>query len=145
MGKDPDDHGPNNWLHDCSGADGVFTEGCSYADDYKSMVELVRTLGTVNGTAPKVYAMIPPPLMQQYSIGANQTVINSIYPDLVPLIAKEAGLDGTIDVFAGMGGVVNWQDTFPTKCEINSTWAPCGYWCDEQSCDQCHPNDVGYA
>merc|ERR1712100_292092 len=116
MGKDPDDHGPNNWLHDCSGADGVFTEGCSYADDYKSMVELVRTLGTVNGTAPKVYAMIPPPLMQQYSIGANQTVINSIYPKLVPLIQKANNVLGPIDVYTGMGGVTDWESKFPKSC-----------------------------
>ena len=24
------------------------------------------------------------------------------------------------------------------------TCRPCGYWCDVQSCDQCHPNDDGY-
>ena len=21
---------------------------------------------------------------------------------------------------------------------------PCAWWCDEQSCDQCHPNNNGY-
>jgi len=143
--KDPDDHGPNNWQHDCSGEGGVTTTGCSFASDFKDMVDLVRTLGTEDGVAPKVYAVVPPPLMQQYAIGANQSVINTVFPQLVPQIAKENSLDGTIDVFTGMGGVSNWQDTFPDKCEQSSPWAPCGFWCDTQHCDQCHPNDVGYA
>ena len=33
-------------------------------------------------------------------------------------------------------------------CALNSSqlsWRPCQWWCDAQSCDQCHPNDVGYA
>jgi lysophospholipase L1-like esterase len=143
--KDPDSHGPNNWQHDCSGAGGVHTEGCSFAQDYKDMVDLVRTLGTTDGVAPKVYGMVPPPLMQEFSYGMNRTVINSVYPDLVSLIAKDNALDGVIDVFGGMGGVADWQDKFPDKCEKNSAWAPCGWWCDDQHCDQCHPNDNGYA
>jgi len=145
--KDPGDKGPDNWQHDCSGSDGVTIDGCTFAQDYKSMVELVRTLGVQDGVPPKVYGMIPPPLMQQYSIGANQTVINSVYPQLVPLIAKDNNLDGVIDVFSGMGGVSNWQDVFPAKCELNSsaTFAPCAYFCDAQHCNQCHPNDNGYA
>lgn len=142
--KDPADKGPNNWLHDCSGATGVTTDGCSYAQDYKAMVDLVRTLGTADGVSPKIYGMIPPPLMMQYAIGANNTVINSVFPELMPKIAKENSLDGTIDVFSGMGGVQNWMDVFPGKCELKSSWAPCGWWCDTQHCDQCHPNDNGY-
>lgn len=143
--KDPDSHGPDNWQHDCSAPDAsAHIEGCTFADDYKSMVEVVRTLGR-NGSVPKVYGLIPPPLMQQFSIGANQSVINSVYPNLVPLIAKDNNLDGVIDVFTGMGGVTNWQDVFPDKCVKSSPWAPCAYWCDDQHCDQCHPNDNGYA
>jgi len=252
--KDADDHGPANWQHDCSGPE-AHTDGCSFAEDYKDMVNLVRTLGTTAGVAPKVYGMIPPALMEQFAYGMNQTVINSVFPGLVPLIAKDNKLDGTIDVFSGMGGVSNWQDQFPHKCtkapspppppetdpvgttrsgncaptnwggdcdvkpsgswhiasenitdlascvaraqkcktadyvsfsEVNgdcawyaasecdfhhlkiySQWpyqtevlrvpapspptppppffTPCAYWCDEQHCDQCHPNDVGYA
>merc|ERR1712203_861829 len=135
--KDPDSHGPDNWQHDCSAPDAsAHTEGCTFADDYKSMVEVVRGLGR-NGSIPKVYAMVPPPLMQQFSIGANQSVINSVYPNLVPIIAKDNGLDGVIDVFGGMGGVPEWQDSFPEKCEKNSAWAPCGWWCDDQPCNRC--------
>lgn len=113
--KDPDDHGPNNWQHDCSGP-AAHTDGCSFAEDYKDMVDLVRTLGTTAGVAPKVYGVIPPALMEQFAYGMNQTVINSVFPDLVPLIAKDNKLDGTIDVFSGMGGVSNWHDQFPHKC-----------------------------
>jgi len=143
--KDPDDKGPDNWQHDCSGADGISLDGCTFAQDYKAMVDVVRTLGTTDGVPPKVYAMIPPPLMQEYAIGANRTVINTVYPTLVPLIAEANNLDGVVDVFGGMGGVSNWQDVFPDRCEKESTFAPCGWWCDDQHCDQCHPNDNGYA
>merc|ERR1712118_615010 len=75
-------------LHDCSGPSGVTTQNCSYAQDYKDMVELVRTLGTTEGVSPKIYAMIPPPLMQQYAIGANNTVINTVYPRLCRRLRK---------------------------------------------------------
>jgi lysophospholipase L1-like esterase len=143
--KDPGDHGPNNWLHDCGGPDNTKLDGCSFADDYKSMVDLVRTLGTTPA-GPKIYAQIPPPLMQQYSIGANQTVINSVYPKLVSLIQKSNKVLGPIDVYSGMGGVTDWEAKFPKSCQIDTakTWAPCAWWCDKQSCDQCHPNNAGY-
>lgn len=143
--KDPDDHGPNNWLHDCSGPSGITLDGCSFAQDYKAMVEVVRTLGTQDGVSPKIYAMIPPPLMKKYAIGANQSVINSVFPSLVPLIAKDNNLDGVVDVFGGMGGVSNWEETFPDQCAKDTAFPSCKWWCDDQHCDQCHPNDNGYA
>ena len=45
-----------------------------------------------------------------------------------------------------MGGVPNWQATFPVSCSLESakTYKPCAWWCDTQSCDQCHPDDNGY-
>ena len=67
---------------------------CStFADDYLSMIKLVKTLGTT-AAGPKIFTAIPPPLMAKDSIGANQTVINSVYPKLVPLI-NAAGDIGT--------------------------------------------------
>ena len=146
--KDPGDKGPNNWLHNCGGEDHTTLEGCSFASDYHDMIELVKTLGTTPGVPPKIYVMIPPPLMEQYSIGANQTVINNVFPNLIPLIEK-ANSDvvvKTIDVYQGMGGETNWRQDkkWPASCVLNSSWAPCGWWCDSQSCDQCHPNDHGY-
>jgi lysophospholipase L1-like esterase len=147
--KDPGDHGPNNWLHNCGGVDHTSLMNCSFADDYHDMIDIVSKLGTTAGEAPKVYTLIPPPLMQLDSIGANQTVINSVYPKLVPLIG-EANKDvvvKSIDIFTGMGGESNWASdpAWPKSCNLTSTWMPCGWWCDKQSCDQCHPNDNGYS
>jgi len=141
--KDPGDHGPNNWLHDCGGPDHTTLTGCTFAEDWQAMVDIVNKLGT-GSAPPKIYAMIPPALMAQYSIGANQTVINSVFPKLVPLIQKAGKVLGPIDVFTGMGGVSDWETKFPKKCVLNSTFAPCTWWCDAQSCDQCHPNNDGY-
>ena len=75
----------------------------------------------------------------------NQTVINSIYPTIVPMIAKANGDLPTVDVYAGMGGTPTWAVDFPDSCVLDSPWSYCADFCDEQSCDQCHPNDVGYA
>ena len=68
-------------------------------------------------------------------------------PRLVPLIGKEDGLTGLIDIFGGMGGVAGWRAKFPRRCTVDNSdaWPPCAWWCDEQSCDQCHPNNNGYA
>ena len=147
--KDPGSHGPNNWQHDCGGPDGTTLDNCSYATDYHDMIELIKTLGTTSGKPPKIYAMIPPALMQQDAYGMNQTVINSVFPKLVPLIQQRDSdvVLKTIDIFSGMGGEPNWatDPNWPKSCAVGSEFQPCGWWCDAQSCDQCHPNDDGYA
>ena len=51
-------------------------------------------------------------------------------------------------VFSQFGGSDDWRSDFPPGgCALNSSegFPPCAYYCDEQSCDQCHPNDAGYA
>ena len=142
--KDPGDGGPDNWQHDCGGASHTTLDGCQYASDYADMIALARTLGaSADAPPPRVFVTAPPPLMMRGAIGANQTVINSVYPQLVPLIAA-ANDAPEIDVFGGMGGVADWEDEYPDKCELDSALASCAWWCDEQSCDQCHPNDDGY-
>lgn len=75
--KDPGDGGPNNW-HDNCGAlpNSLNLSNCSFATDYASMIEVIRTLGTTPGVPPTIFIAAPPPLMQHGSIGANQTVIN---------------------------------------------------------------------
>lgn len=83
--------------------------------------------------------------MQNNAYGMNQTVINGVYPKLIPLIQKANSVLGPIDLYSQMGGVADWKTTFPDKCVLSSTFPPCASWCDKQSCDQCHPNDVGYA
>lgn len=146
--KDPGDSGPNNWLHNCGGVDHTSLMNCSFASDYHDMIAHVMTLGTTPGVAPKIYTMVPPPLMQDKSIGANQTVINNVYSNLVPLIenANKPEVLSSIDIFHGMGGEANWatDPAWPKSCVLNSPWKPCAWWCDAQSCDQCHPNDNGY-
>ena len=59
----------------------------------------------------------------------NATVINEVFPHLIPRIANETGATGVIDVFDALGGsALNAPELF----------------CDYQSCDACHPNDAGY-
>ena len=72
--KDPSDHGPNNWQHDCGGPDHTTLTGCSFASDYSDMIKLVKTLGTTPA-GPKIYTQTAPPLMQAGAYGMNRTVI----------------------------------------------------------------------
>ena len=50
-----------------------------------------------------------------------------------------------IDVFTGMGGSPDWATKFPASCTLATakTYPPCAWWCDSQSCDECHPNNNG--
>ena len=109
------------------------------------MIKVVQGQAGPNGV--KIHVAIPPPLMELDSIGANQTVINSVYPKLVPMIAKANGITAEpIDIFSGMGGSPDWATKFPKSCTLSTakTYPPCAWWCDAQSCDQCHPNNNGY-
>jgi len=136
--KDKGSGGPSNWPHDCGGSDPL--ANCAFGTDYAALIAKVHTLGN-----PKIFVNIPPPLMEQGAIGANQTVINTVFPTIVPLISKFNKLPSPpIDVFGTMGGVADWRSRFPAKCNLESPWPDCKLWCDSQSCDQCHPNDVGY-
>ncbi len=80
-----------------------------------------------------------------------RTIINTIFPKLVPEIAKAHApqVKSVINVYTGMGGVPapEWEKKLPPKCVLNSPWPPCAWYCDKQSCapGQCHPNDVGCA
>jgi len=142
--KDGPDGGPHNWV---CGTDlnNITVANCPFAQDYLSFIDVVRTLGPDANTPPQIFVAMPPPLMAHGSIGANQTVINSVYPAFVPLIAQAANISTVpISVYAGMGGVPNWAQAFPPSCTLNSNWAACPWWCDSQHCDQCHPNDNGY-
>ena len=75
--------------------------------------------------------MVPPPLYRDGFLAMNQTVINEWYPKEIRDIANETGIkqENVIDIFNLMGG------TGLTKYK---------YFCNEQSCDDCHPNDAGY-
>ena len=149
--KDKASGGPSDWTHQCGQL-----EGCAFADDFASFIAVASTLGR-GGNSPLIYAMVPPPLMKQGAYGMNETVINTVLPALIPLIAARAAstvnkshpvrmAKAPIDLYAAMGGVKDWKTAEPTAgCALSSAWKPCKWWCDAQSCDQCHPNDNGYA
>ena len=64
--------------------------------------------GTVVKSTPDIYILIPPPLMKQGAYDMNQTIINTVLPQLIPLIgdANSDVVKGVIDVYHGMGGTV---------------------------------------
>lgn len=101
------------------------------------MINVIRGLGTTPGVPPVIFLAAPPPLMQHGSIGANQTVINSLYPVLSPVIAQAANLSTVdISIYEAMGGTPGWAAIFPSSCTLNSPWPACNFYCDKQSCDQ---------
>ena len=126
---------------------------CNFAADYHSLLEVIKAHGPSAGTPPEVHIMIPPPLMEDGAYNMNQTIINTIFPALIPLIAKANAdiVKSVIDVYTGMGGVPapDWKKEMPPKCTLTTgdAWPPCKWYCDQQSCSpgQCHPNDVGCA
>jgi len=135
----------------CDAATSASLSKCNFASTYKELFDVIKTVGPDAQTPPEVHIMIPPPLMQDGAYNMNQTIINTIYPQLIPLIgaANSDIVSGVVDVYTGMGGVPApaWETEMPDKCTLDSAWAPCKWYCDEQSCNpgQCHPNDVGCA
>lgn len=141
---------PSNHEH-CDAATLATLDTCHFAVEYRELLGVIRGVGPDEKTPPEVHIMIPPPLMQDGAYNMNQTIINTILPQLIPLIA-EANKDivkSVIDVYRGMGGVPApaWKSEMPPSCVLNSSWPPCKWFCDAQSCNpgQCHPNDAGCA
>ena len=134
----------------CDAATASTLESCNFASTYKELLGIIAKQGMDASTPPKMTIMIPPPLMENGAYNMNQTIINTIFPQLVPLIAT-ANKVGLLDVYTGMGGVPapKWESEMPPKCNLTNskTWPPCRWYCDKQSCapGQCHPNDVGCA
>merc|ERR1712232_1036314 len=120
---------------------------CNYANDYRALLEVIASVGPDASTKPEVHIMIPPELTKNGAYHMNQTIINTVFPRLVPIIAEANKdiVDNVIDAYTGMGGIPApaWETQMPKECNLNSSWAPCGWFCDKQSCDQCHPNDIG--
>lgn len=104
---------PRHRPHNCTGGAEL---SCPFSKDYASMIELVKTLGTT-AAGPEVFVMIPPPLMAA-CYGMNETVINSVFPTLVPAIAAANKLRGAIDIFNLFDGG-DWRDTLVSRL------APC--------------------
>ena len=130
----------SSWPHNCTGPNAL---ECPFSQDYLSMIDVIRTLGTFPG-GPKIYTVIPPPLMEDRGcLGMNQTVINTILPKLIPQISTAGNVNTTpIDVFTALDG----NTSMPKNGCNHKTWAipVCKYFCDVQRCRQCEPNNVGY-
>ena len=143
-------------LPSCSGAkpaafpsqvDPAHCSSCEYGTAMTNLFADIRTVGPNASAAPALFINTPPPLWQDGIYGMSKPVINDLLPRIVPELAVKNGAKGVIDVYTGMGGVTDWREAFPADppgCVLNDTFAPCAWVCDEQSCNQCHPNDVGY-
>lgn len=119
---------------------------CMYDTAMVNLIKDIQTRGPAPGTPPDIYVMIPVPLWLNGIYGMSKPVINDILPQLVPKIAATTK-SKVIDAFVGMGGTPDWRTSFPADppgCTKGDAYAPCAWFCDQQSCNQCHPNDVGY-
>ena len=104
----------SDWARDCGGPENTSLANCRFAEDFASLVSLVKTLGTTP-TGPKVYVMTPTPMMAHNKKSpAMQTTINTLLPKLFPLMAKATkGVAGLINAYKGMGGTPDWKTKFP--------------------------------
>lgn len=116
---------------------------CAFARDLNDLVSSIR--------ADVKFLGIPPPLTtDDNAYNMSQRVINEIFPRLIPNTVLR--VDGIVDVFSALGGSSK-ETTFPIEgCPHPTLFlfetaasSPCVYYCSMQSCDSCHPNDVGYA
>ena len=72
----------------------------SFVNDY---IELINTY-KVLPNKPKIYLCVPPPLLPWYaSTKVNSTIINIVYPQLIPQIAVKVNAE-IIDVYRTLGG-----------------------------------------
>mmetsp|Transcript_27611 Transcript_27611/g.55196 ORF Transcript_27611/g.55196 Transcript_27611/m.55196 type:complete len:224 (-) Transcript_27611:29-700(-) len=93
--------------------------------------EMINGFVTQASGSPKIYISIPPPLYTDGVYEMDQEIINERLPVLLPAIAaSNTNVTGVVDVFSAMGGA----DL--SKYEL---------FCNLQSCDECHPNDMGYS
>ncbi len=96
-------------------------------------LDLIHSLQGVDGH-PKVFICIPTPLLPRFaSTKVNSTVINFIYPQLLPAIATQAQVE-VIDLFRPFGGNVSENIWHATRAET------VGFFVN----DGLHPNDRGF-
>ena len=138
---------------------------CPFAQSFREMIELARGLGTTPA-GPRIFIAVPPPLSSAFYYGMNETVINSVFPKLLPQINSANKLQNpVIDVFGALGGKADWNASFPTKgCGTLAFGGPpapdwksipeCKYHCGPYrhgsdpwpiTCDNCHPSPFGYS
>ena len=102
--------------------------GVEFRSAYLDMISLFKSLPT----RPKVYVVIPPPLVHPPKHPGNPPpynmtprVLNVILPIMIRGIALESGADGVIDTWSALGGTDEYED-------------------DAMTCDGCHPKDAAY-
>ena len=131
------------WPHNCTGPNAL---NCPFSQEYQSMIDVIRTLGTSPG-GPKIYTVIPPPLMKLdpdvVPFYMNETVINTVLPKLIPQINTAGNVNTTpIDAFDALGGsgvipksgCCDFNQENVTACRNYGGW---GY------CDNIHLTDEG--
>ena len=131
------------WPRNCTGPNAL---ECPFAEQYLSMIDVIRTLGTSPG-GPKIYTVIPPPLMEAVSVpdptDKNQTVINTVLPKLIAQINTAGNVHtAPIDAFDALGG----SGVIPKSgcCDINSENVPaCRNYAGWGYCDNCHLTNEG--
>ena len=98
---------------------------CPFAQSFREMIELARTLGTT-AAGPRIYLGVPPPLAAAFYFGMNETVINTVFPQLLPRINVANGLPyPVIDFYAALGGTADWNASFrPKGCGTLSFGGP---------------------
>jgi lysophospholipase L1-like esterase len=102
----------------------------TFTSDY---LELVSLLHKLDGD-PTVFICIPTLILPRYaSTKCNSTVINWIYPHLIPDIASKSN-SKVIDLFTGMGGTANMDIWKVGDGETVTKFTN----------DGLHPNDKGY-
>jgi len=135
-----------NWKHELCDKR-PYWASCPFWSDYVSMIRHARSLGTGSESSPDIYLVIPPPLMKQGVADINQTVINSVLPELIPSLAAANGIsaDHVLDIFGALRGD-SLQDVPASGCASNMpTVSGCGFFCDATMCDQLHPCGQGHA
>ena len=83
----------------------------------------------VDTSKPDLYLMISPPLYKEDQFGIDQTVVNELIPELIPMIAQNLSITNNI--------IVNVIDIFNTLGGASLTEP-------QMFADFCHPNDQGY-
>ena len=144
--------------------DNWHAHGKEYLKDYAAFIQSFLDLSP----RPAITLMIPPPLYRDGRYNFNQTVINTLLPQLVRQAAR-AAQDSTPDDISdhtthhpdsafkynrstGLP-VIDIFSIFEKHCPVvggtpghpaNSTDVPCD-WIGWNGIDACHPNNVGYA
>ena len=122
-----------------------------YQADYLDMVrsfvytDLTSSPPVLRSKVPEIYAVVPPPLYREGVYGGMRSdVINGVLPVLTGMMVKTLNKEFASYIAAWKISEIKFVDTV-FKNLGGSDKTRYELFCDGQSCDQCHPNDSGYA